>query len=194
MRSISRRSGELGEVQSINIYEKLGQGGCHGINMARHFAGDAEADWVVGWTDGDPHGETEEEFANTIALLERTQFDVIHVAAYSPRPGTYAHRKLADDVSREVKKERLKMVEQVHAASASVRNRRLLGETVEVLVEREDEGRSTGRTPLGQLVHFTGAGLVGELVNVTIAEATSWSLRGQREGEQRSGELLLTVV
>lgn len=55
-------SGELGEVQSINIYERLGQGGCHGINMARHFAGDAEAEWVIGWTEGDPHGETEEEF------------------------------------------------------------------------------------------------------------------------------------
>ena len=139
-------------------------------------------------------GETEQEFANTIALLERTQFDVIHVAAYSPRPGTYAHRKLADDVPREVKKERLKAVEQVHAASASARNRRLLGETVEVLVEREDEGRSTGRTRHGQLVHFDGAGLVGELVDVTIAEATSWSLRGRREGERRGGELLLTVV
>ena len=55
-------SGELGEVQSINIYERLGQGGCHGINMARHFAGDAEADWVLGWTSGDAHGDTEEEF------------------------------------------------------------------------------------------------------------------------------------
>lgn len=55
-------SGEVGAVQSINIYEKLSQGGCHGINMARHFAGDVEADWVVGWTGGDPHGETEEEF------------------------------------------------------------------------------------------------------------------------------------
>ncbi len=55
-------SGELGEVQSINLYERLGQGGCHGINMARHFAGDAEAEWVVGWADGDPHGDTEEEF------------------------------------------------------------------------------------------------------------------------------------
>ena len=139
-------------------------------------------------------GETDEEFASTIALLERTQFDVIHVAAYSPRPGTFAHRKLADDVPRELKKERLKVVEQIHAESAIAKNRRLLGETVEVLVEREDEGRATGRTRHGQLVHFDGAGLLGELVAVTIAEASPWSLRGQRAGQRRDGELLLTVV
>ncbi len=55
-------SGELGEVLSMNLYHDNGQGGCHCINMARHFAGDAEADWVVGWVEGDPFGDTEEEF------------------------------------------------------------------------------------------------------------------------------------
>ena len=139
-------------------------------------------------------GETAEEFASTVALLERIEFDVIHVAAYSPRPGTFAHRQLADDVPRELKKERLKVVERIHAESASAKNRRLLGETVEVLVEREDEGRATGRTRHRQLVHFDGAGLLGELVKVAIAEATPWSLRGQRAGERRDGELLLTVL
>jgi tRNA-2-methylthio-N6-dimethylallyladenosine synthase len=139
-------------------------------------------------------GETDEEFAGTVSLLERTQFDVIHVAAYSPRPGTFAHRKLADDVPRELKKERLKIVEQIHAESAAAKNRRLLGETVEVLVEREDVDKATGRTRHGQLVHFDGSGLIGELVKVDISEATPWSLRGQRAGERRDGELLLTVV
>ena len=139
-------------------------------------------------------GETDEEFAGTVSLLERTQFDVIHVAAYSPRPGTFAHRKLSDDVPRELKKERLKVVEQIHAESAAAKNRRLIGETVEVLVEREDADKATGRTRHGQLVHFDGSGLIGELVTVDISEATPWSLRGQRAGERRDGELLLTVV
>ena len=139
-------------------------------------------------------GETDEEFANTVALLERIGFDVIHVAAYSPRPGTFAYRKLADDVPREVKKARLKAVEAIHAESAGARNRALLGETVEVLVEREEDGRASGRTRGGRIVHFEGAGLVGELVDIEIAETTSWSLRGQRAGARRGGDLLLNVV
>jgi len=52
--------GELGEVRSINIYDGNGQGGCHGMNMARMFARDAEVDWVVGWVDGDPWSDYEE--------------------------------------------------------------------------------------------------------------------------------------
>ena len=87
----------------------------------------------------------DEEFANTVALLERVRFDVIHAAAYSPRPGTFAYRHQPDDVPLEVKKERLQVVEALHADSAARINRGLLGGIVEVLVEREEEGRSTGR-------------------------------------------------
>jgi len=124
-------------------------------------------------------GETEAEFQATVDLLERTGFDVIHVAAYSPRPGTYAYRKLEDDVPRELKKERLHVIEEVHAASSHRINQRLLGQTVEVLVEREADGRSTGRTRHGQLAHFDAVGRIGELVDVTVDEVTSWSLRGR---------------
>ena len=55
-------SGEIGEVQSMNIYHGNEQGGVHGVNMALHFAGNSDADWVVGWVEGDPFGDTEEEF------------------------------------------------------------------------------------------------------------------------------------
>ncbi|MBM4415849.1 MAG: tRNA (N6-isopentenyl adenosine(37)-C2)-methylthiotransferase MiaB, partial [Chloroflexi bacterium] len=104
-------------------------------------------------------GETDAEFAHTLALLERLDFDVIHVAAYSPRPGTYAYRQQPDDVPHDVKRARLHAVEAVHAASAERRNRRLLARSVEVLVEREEDGRASGRTRGGQIVHFQGAGL-----------------------------------
>ena len=124
-------------------------------------------------------GETAVEFHNTLALLERIQFDVIHVAAYSPRPGTYAHRNQPDDVPRDVKRERLQAIEALHAEFAGRINVRLLGRTVEVLVEREEDGRSTGRTRGGQLVHFNGAGLLGELAEVTVDRVTPWSLRGR---------------
>lgn len=124
-------------------------------------------------------GETEAEFQDTLDLLTRTQFDIIHVAAYSPRPGTYAYRNLEDDVPRELKKERLHAIEAIHAESSQQINQRLLGRTVEVLVEREADGRSTGRTRHGQLVHFDATDRIGNLLDVTIDEVTSWSLRGR---------------
>ena len=124
-------------------------------------------------------GETDAEFQETLDLLTRSQFNVIHVAAYSPRPGTYAYKNFEDDVPRELKKERLQAIEEIHAASSERINQRLLGRTVEVLVEREADDRSTGRTRHGQLVHFDATGHLGELVEVSIDEVTSWSLRGR---------------
>ncbi len=125
-------------------------------------------------------GETEEEFLATVNLLERTAFNVIHVAAYSPRPGTYASRKMEDDVPREVKRERLQVIERLHAESAARHNQPLVGSRLEVLVEREREGRSSGRARGGQLVHFDGTGLVGRLVEVDVDEVSPWSLQGRR--------------
>ena len=124
-------------------------------------------------------GETEAEFAETIALLERVRFNVIHVAAYSPRPGTYAERKLANDVPLEVKKARLQVIEASHAESAAAHNERFVGATVEVLVEREEQGRATARTRGGQLVHFPGIRQVGRLVDVVVEQATPWSLQAR---------------
>ena len=125
-------------------------------------------------------GETDGEFQHTLELLDRIQFDVIHVAAYSPRPGTFAHKNLEDDVPREVKKARLHVIEALHAESSTRINRASLGQELEVLVERENEqGRSTGRTRRGQLVHFDATGLVGQLASVRVHEITAWSLNGQ---------------
>ncbi len=134
-------------------------------------------------------GETDAEFLSTVQLLERLHFNVIHVAAYSPRPGTFAARRMDDDIPAEVKRERLQVIEQLHAGSAREHNRPLLGSQVEVLVEREQDGRSSGRTRGGQLVHFNGSGLVGRLVEVDVDEVSSWSLQGRR-----TDDLTLAVI
>ena len=137
-------------------------------------------------------GETEAEFQATLDLLERIQFDTVHVAAYSPRPGTFAHRKMEDDVPLEVKKARLQAVEAVHKASSERINRAILGQTVEVLVEQIEEGRASGRTRRGQIVHFAygqpGAAR-GDLVEVTVSQVTPWSAQGHL-----ADELTLSVV
>ena len=135
-------------------------------------------DLIVGFC-----GETEAEFQNSYDLLEELQFDKVHVAAYSDRPGTIAHRELEDDVPLEVKKERLQRIEQLEAGVSARINSRLLGEDVEVLVEgqkpnADGEQRWFGRTRRDKLVHFPGDVAPGDLVTVHIDRTGPWSLVG----------------
>ncbi|HXK32748.1 MAG TPA: tRNA (N6-isopentenyl adenosine(37)-C2)-methylthiotransferase MiaB [Dehalococcoidia bacterium] len=123
-------------------------------------------------------GETDAEFQNTYDLLARLRFDKVHVAAYSPRPGTIAHRRMADDVPPEVKQERLRAVEQLEARISFEINSGLLDTVQEVLVETRKDGRWTGRNRQGKLIHFEGEAAVGRLVDVRIEKATAWSLQG----------------
>ena len=123
-------------------------------------------------------GETHVEFRNTFDLLERLRFDKVHVAAYSPRPGTIAHRTLADDVPDAVKQERLQAVERLEARVSAEINATFLDGEQEILVEQRREGRWSGRNRAGKLVHFEGQAEVGALVRVRIERATAWSLQG----------------
>ena len=123
-------------------------------------------------------GETDIEFQHTYDLLARLRFDKVHAAAYSPRPGTIAHRKLVDDVPPEVKQERLRAIEQLEARVSFEINQKFLDTTQEVLVESRREGRWTGRNRPGKLVHFEGDAAAGTVVDVRIEHATAWSLQG----------------
>ncbi|MCS7285585.1 MAG: tRNA (N6-isopentenyl adenosine(37)-C2)-methylthiotransferase MiaB [Anaerolineae bacterium] len=124
-------------------------------------------------------GETEEQFMNTYRLLEEIRFDVVHVAAYSPRPGTAASR-LKDDVPPEEKKRRLKLVEELQERISSEINAGLIGKEVEILVEGRRKGRWFGRTRTNKLVFFEDPGnRDGQMVMVKVEEAGSWSLRGR---------------
>ncbi len=104
------------------------------VDLIRRLIPDAAVttDIIVGFC-----GETEEEFRRTYELVERLEFDKVHVAAYSPRQGTIAYRKLEDDVPHEVKMARLHAIEQLEAQISARINSRLLGQDVEVLVEGE---------------------------------------------------------
>ena len=81
-------------------------------------------------------GESDAQFQNTYDLLADLRFDKVHVAAYSPRPGTFAARHQPDDLPASVKAERLQAVETLQAAVAAQINQRLEGRTLEVLVEQ----------------------------------------------------------
>ena len=125
-------------------------------------------------------GETEEQFEHTFSLLTEIRFDVVHVAAYSPRSGTIAWRKYEDDVPREVKKERLKKIEQLQASVAGEINSGYIGKKVEVLVEGNKKGKWYGRTESNKLVFFQDdADCSGQLVKVNIEKTSPWALQGK---------------
>jgi len=124
-------------------------------------------------------GETEEQFASTYRLLEETRFDTVHVAAFSPRPGTAASR-FPDDVPQEEKERRRKIIEELQEDIAGEINQRLLGETVEVLVEEKHRGKWKGRTCTHKLVFFEDDGdWRGKLAQVKITWAGPWSMQGE---------------
>jgi len=127
---------------------------------------------------GFPH-ETDAQFEQSYALLEELKFDMVHVAMYSPRPETYASRKLADDVPPDVKKQRLDRVEVLQEKIVTGINARLLGTTVEVLVEGTKKGRWFGRTRTDKLVFFDDErDLPGRLVKIKVEKTGPWSLQG----------------
>ncbi len=125
-------------------------------------------------------GETEEQFEHSLSLVGEMRFDVVHVAAYSPRPGTIAWREYQDDVPAEVKKGRLNKIEELQTAIASEINSQLQGQEVEVLVEGKKGGKWFGRTRSNKLAFFEDAGdWLGQLAIVHIQKTSPWSLIGQ---------------
>ncbi len=137
-------------------------------------------------------GETEEQFQDTLRLLETVRYDQVFAAAYSPRPGTPATR-LADDVPPAVKRRRLNELLAVQEAIGLERNREWLGRDVEVLVDtvtpprshdhetagEGSAGRVSGRTRHHKLVHLAaGPELVGHSVLARIDHAGPYALRG----------------
>jgi tRNA-2-methylthio-N6-dimethylallyladenosine synthase len=125
-------------------------------------------------------GETEAQFGSTYHLLEEVRFDMVHVAAYSPRPGTPAEH-LPDDVPPEEKERRRRAVEDLQKRIVSDINTQFLGQTVKVLVEERHKGKWRGRTRTNKLVFFdTGArDWTGELAQIRITWAGPWSMQGE---------------
>ena len=129
-------------------------------------------------------GETDEEFEDTVSLVEEVQFDGAFTFIYSPRPGTGAPN-LPDPIPEEVKRERLQRLIDVQNAITAQRNKALVGTVQEVLVEgksEKDPSRLTGRTRGNKIVVFHGGDeLIGRVVPVRITEARTWTLVGDVE-------------
>ena len=127
-------------------------------------------------------GETEEQFMQTYALLEEARCDKVHLAMYSPRPGTLSAR-WEDDIPHEEKFRRHQALEKLQERICTELNAPRLGQTYEVLVEGKQRGRWTGRTRGNTLVHFDDdRDLAGKLVDVRITRTSPWFLMGEAAG------------
>ncbi len=127
--------------------------------------------------------ETEAQFKETVDLLSELNFDTVHIAAYSPRPGTFAARKMADNIPPAEKKRRVEHIGRLQEEIATAINARLKGQTVEVLVEGEKKGRWWGRTRSDKLVFFNDSrDCRGKLIKVKVEKTSPWSLQGIVEG------------
>ena len=135
------------------------------------------SDFIIGFPN-----ETEEDFAATMKLIEQIGFDTSFSFIYSARPGTPA-ADLADTVSDEVKKQRLKILQTRILQNASEISRRMVGSTQRLLVtdiSRKDPGQLQGRTENNRVVNFRASdhSLIGEFADAVITEALPNSLRG----------------
>ncbi len=135
-------------------------------------------DLIVGFP-----GETEEDFAQTMEMVERVGYDNVFAFRYSRRPGTPA-AEMPDQVPDEVKAERNSRLLEVTTRVAAARSQRLEGRTLPILVDgasRKDPREAAGRTRCNRVVNFDTGGrdLLGRVVDVRITRALPHSLRGE---------------
>ncbi len=130
-------------------------------------------------------GETEEDFAQTMSLVEEVGYETMFAFKYSPRPFTKA-AKFTDQVDEKVKGERLTRLLDAHRVQSFDLAKRYEGMKLEVLVEGLDKrdpdgGRVMGRSTQNKLVHFEGdKSMIGQLIEVRVSDAAPVNLKAER--------------
>ena len=130
--------------------------------------------------------ETEEDHQDTLSLMEYVKYDFGFMFAYSERPGTMAARKMEDDIPDDIKKRRLTEIVDLQQVHALEKTRRFIGQTVEVLVEKDSKRSSehwSGRNSQNTVVVFPKENYKpGDFVNVKITDCTAATLIGEAVG------------
>ncbi len=132
------------------------------------------SDVIVGFP-----GETEEDFAQTLSLIEQVHYDSLFTFIFSPRPGTPA-ASMEDPTPKEEKNRRFDRLCALQNAISEQVHQNYVGKTMRCLVDGKDKEFLTARTEGGRLVRFQGCdSLIGSFQNLTITGATTWSLTGE---------------
>ena len=126
--------------------------------------------------------ESEEQFKDTLDLVDKCKYDLAYTFIYSKRAGTPAE-KMFDPISKVEKEKRLQQLNEKINYYALESNKKLLNQVVPVLVEGLSEKDSTmlmGYTDTNKLVNFTGPeDIIGKIVNVKVTDVKTWSLDGE---------------
>ena len=151
------------------------------ISKIREILGDdcgISSDMITGFCT-----ETEEEHRDTLALMDKVQFDFAYMFYYSERPGTPAAKKFEDDVPLDTKKQRLHDIIQKQTEHSQARNRGDIGKTFKVLIEGQSKRSSEflqGRNTANKVVVFPKENFTfGQYVDVLIEECTGGTLIGK---------------
>ncbi|MBE7412172.1 MAG: tRNA (N6-isopentenyl adenosine(37)-C2)-methylthiotransferase MiaB [Leptospiraceae bacterium] len=140
-------------------------------------------DVIVGFPE-----ETEDDFQDTLDLIEKCKFDMAFMFKYSEREGTFAKKHFTDNVSEEEKSERLTKLVNLQTKISHSLNQQKIGKTFEILVEetsKKSNKEVSGRTNCGRMAvfpileGFQAEDMFGKLVNVKIESATSATLKGK---------------
>ena len=138
-------------------------------------------DLIVGFS-----GESDAQFQRSMEVLRYVEFEKVHVSEYSYREGTFASRKMKDDIDRSVKKARKAAVGELQQEIQARNNACLIGRNFDVLVEGRKRGRLHGRSRGDKLVYLNTPSdlpshqpMIGQTVKVQITESSPWSLEAE---------------
>ncbi len=151
------------------------------INMIRSYVPDAaiSTDIITGFC-----GETEEDHAATLNLMEQVKYDYAYMFKYSERPGTYAAKYLKDDVPEEIKLRRLNEIIDLQRSLSEESNKKDVGKTFKVMVEgvsKKSKEELFGRNSQNKVIVFPTKSNIkkGDIIRVEVTSYTSATLRGK---------------
>jgi len=133
-------------------------------------------DTIVGFP-----GETRTQFKNTLDLYKKIKFDMAFISQYSPRTGTVSARTMKDNIKHIKKEKRDKELTKVLAKYSLEKNKKLVGQTIKVLIDSQKDTNFFGRTEGNKIVKInkTDSISIGKFVDIKITKATSWKLEGE---------------
>tara|TARA_B100001113_G_scaffold239593_1_gene197013 strand:- start:622 stop:1998 length:1377 start_codon:yes stop_codon:yes gene_type:complete len=150
------------------------------VDMIKSIVPDVSltTDIIVGFP-----GETDEDFSDTMDIVNYAEFDSIYMFQYSPRPGTAAYDMSEDYIDQEIITERFQYLKQVQTDISERRLKRFIGTTQSIFVEKiskKNDQIFTGKIDSGQITHIDKAGVsIGDIVDVNIVDSTPFYLKAE---------------